>query len=447
MEAYANTPKEILETINYLQELKSKVVKPADNDNECCICLEPFSSSDEGHGNNVSLPSEMPDTVTKLRARLETFDEFFVLHPETARPNQTQRLRRLLWEYSNTTVVVQEEYPGAKVEAQAAISSRFHLPLDLMAPPYPWLHEATLRHDELRAQVTRRRHQRYETERLRRDQERARYELSERTSVALESARALEARLRDREAQRIQLLTPNNFSPRGVRAGLPSPHFDLGSEHNSNELELPPSIRSTPQPPGPARTRIATQGVQQAQSDSILDTMDDWQTQLFRDPMRPVQQQQIHPQWMDGSAQSVRATRQQTELLANGLYPPGGWYASWIRDQQHQPAPTPAVGTGRTGEAPPFSLFPPPYSGRDPQRDTAPTTAAQPDPVLTREQRLDDFERSLAEREVMLNHRHDALEARSRDIIHREALLARRSRVHGRGLPAHPQQSLMDEVD
>ena len=60
MEAYANTPKEVLETIDYLEQLKHQVVQPANDDNECSICLEPFSTSGQGQRSQTADVGETP---------------------------------------------------------------------------------------------------------------------------------------------------------------------------------------------------------------------------------------------------------------------------------------------------------------------------------------------------------------------------------------------------
>lgn len=60
MEAYADTPREVLETIDYLEQLKHQIVRPASDDSECSICLEPFSSAGRGHANDSSAEAEMP---------------------------------------------------------------------------------------------------------------------------------------------------------------------------------------------------------------------------------------------------------------------------------------------------------------------------------------------------------------------------------------------------
>lgn len=83
MEAYANTPKEVLETIDYLEQLKHQIVQPANDDDECSICLEPFTTSGQGQRNQsadvretpVSLPCGHVFGFTCLQRYLSPFGE------------------------------------------------------------------------------------------------------------------------------------------------------------------------------------------------------------------------------------------------------------------------------------------------------------------------------------------------------------------------------------
>ncbi|KAL8734357.1 MAG: hypothetical protein Q9166_001555 [cf. Caloplaca sp. 2 TL-2023] len=164
MTAYADTPEEVLETIDYLNQLQHQIVQPAKDDHECPICLETYSSKSKHDAKKplvvVDVPVALPcghvlgydcieqylspfggagnkcpmcrqklfeapykaDTVTKLRARLEAFDAYHEGLAGFKRPAHVKRVRDLLWEFSRTTVIVPEEVYSARIEAMGAVT-------------------------------------------------------------------------------------------------------------------------------------------------------------------------------------------------------------------------------------------------------------------------------------------------------------------------------------
>lgn len=73
-----------------------------------------------------------PDTVTKLRARLEAFDAFYEGNIYCARSAQVLHLRDELWKISSSTEIVLAELYTARIEALGRVC-RFDMNLRLAA--------------------------------------------------------------------------------------------------------------------------------------------------------------------------------------------------------------------------------------------------------------------------------------------------------------------------
>ncbi|KAI4277386.1 MAG: hypothetical protein L6R38_005450 [Xanthoria sp. 2 TBL-2021] len=515
MEAYADTPKEVLETIDYLDQLKHQTVQPANDGNECSICLEPFSSSGQGGANDssglaetpVSLPcghiigfkleksvaneiasnSPMcrrklfeapykPDTVTKLRARLQAFDNYFQQHPENARPDRTNRLRDLLWQFSRTTKVVPEELPRAKVEAQAAIinlnsftATRGSLQ-DFTSPA------AEPRHLQLREHMIRLRQQ---AQSVAREQERAQNEAREREAAAQERVRE-RARLvgedyqnqdgqRARAWQQPQAATRIDLSAQGDQRGQRYEHLlDEArqpprltrecyepSDYEDSDEQVGRSARGSRHPPPFARNRVLNRGAQreqrheqlsnetrqQAQSigeDSEEDSEHDYAVQDYdfargwQHPRRSSRIRRLSQGVQRGQRpeQLPNEARQQARGAQNGL--DQRWERLMVQARPRQVSTTTPTETQQTGgtqrELPGSHFHSLTYAGNR-QRDAAQTTT-QPDQPNAREQRLNALERSLDEREEALERQHQALEERERDIAQRERIADARDELH-----------------
>ncbi|KAL8756392.1 MAG: hypothetical protein Q9199_002954 [Rusavskia elegans] len=519
MEAYADTPKEVLETIDYLDQLKHQIVQPANDGNECSICLEPFSSSGRGSTNDssgvaetpVSLPCGhiigfncierylspfgearnscpmcrrklfeapyKPDTVTKLRARLEAFDNYFQQHPENARLNRTNRLRDLLWQFSRTTKVVPEELPGAKVEAQAAIinhnsftATRGSLQ-DFTSPP------AGLRHQQLREHMNRLRQQVHS---VAREQERAQNEAREREAAAQERVRE-RARLvgedyqnqdgqRARAWQQPQAATRIDLSAQGDERGqryehlldearqpprLTREHYEPSDYEDADE-QVGRSARGSRHPSRFARNRVLNRGAQREQrheqlsnetrqqaesigEDSGQDSEDHYAVQDYdftrgwQHPRRSSRirrlnqgvQQGQHPEQLPSEAR-----QQAREAPQNGLNQ--RWERLMVQATPRQAStitPAETQPNGVTQRELPGSHFHALTDAEFRQRDTAQTTT-QSHQLNAREQRLNALERSLSEQEEALERQREALEERERGLAQRERIADARDELH-----------------
>lgn len=362
-----------------------------------------------------------PDTVTKLRARLEAFDNYFQQHPENARPNRTNRLRDLLWQFSRTTQVVPEELPGAKVEAQAAIinhnsftATRGSLQ-DFTSPP------AGLRHQQLREHMNRLRQQVHS---VAREQERAQNEAREREAAAQERVRE-RARLvgedyqnqdgqRARAWQQPQAATRIDLSAQGDERGqryehlldearqpprLTREHYEPSDYEDADE-QVGRSARGSRHPPRSSRIRRLNQGLQQGQRPEQL----------------PNEARQQARGALDGPQNGLN---QRWERLMVHATPR---QASTITPAETQP-------NGGTQRELPGSHFHALTDAEFRQRDTAQTTT-QSHQLNAREQRLNALERSLSEQEEALERQREALEERERGIAHRERIADARDELH-----------------
>ncbi|KAL8985405.1 MAG: hypothetical protein Q9205_000897 [Flavoplaca limonia] len=515
MEAYANTPKEVLETIDYLEQLKHQVVQPANDDNECSICLESFSTSGQGQRNQtadvgetpVSLPCGhvfgftcierylspfgearnscpicrrklfdapyKPDTVTKLRARLEAFDKYYQRHPENAHPHQTARLRDRLWQFCRSRGIVRNELEGAIIEAQAAI---VYLTAAGIRPQNTTAQEAAHQHRQLRAQMLRLRQQAYY---LQREQEanavREQRIASERLQLerARESqpagfwqeleqsaARASQSAQGQRAQRHEQLLNEARQDARLI--GNTYMHFDSG---DSSDDEVARVLR---EPRRSARIARLSQGVQRGQRPAQPPREAEQQTPTMGGNSDEDDEAHFYPPY--GGSWRQRHT------ALNGRFDPGIRRAGRLPTEVTQPAPETSRQRGApanisnqrpmsytaTGMALPrqqqttttpaerqqnavnrrvsASLGPivDPYSTYPQRNATLTTTTPEgPNAVLdvrslqeAREQRLDTMKRTLDQREEALNRRNEALEVRERSLAHRESMMTARERIH-----------------
>ncbi|KAL8901578.1 MAG: hypothetical protein Q9192_000459 [Flavoplaca navasiana] len=519
MEAYANTPKEVLETIDYLDQLKHQVVQPANDDNECSICLEPFSTSGQGQRNQtadvgetpVSLPCGhvfgftcierylspfgearnscpicrrklfdapyKPDTVTKLRARLEAFDKYYQRHPENAHPHQTARLRDRLWQFSRSRGIVRNELEGAIIEAQAAI---VYLTAAGIRPQNTTAQEAAHQHRQLRAQMLRLRQQAYY---LQREQEanaaREQRIASERLQLdrardsqpagfwqeLQESAARTSQSARDQQAQRHEQLL-NEARPDARLIGNTYMPFDSG---DSSDDEVAPLTRDLREPRRSARIARLSQGVQRGQRPAQLPHEAEQQTPPMGGNSDEDDEAHFYPPYggswrprhsalnrrfdpgirragrlpTEVTQPAPETSRQRTAPANVSNQRPMSYLATGMAlSRQQQTTTTPAERQQNVVNRRVSASLGPildPYSTYPQRNATLATTAPErPNAVLdvrslqeAREQRLDTMKRTLDQREEALNRRNEALEARERSLAHRESMMTARERIHG----------------
>ncbi|KAL8671698.1 MAG: hypothetical protein Q9168_003798 [Polycauliona sp. 1 TL-2023] len=482
METYAKTPKEVLETIDYLQQLKHQTAQPADDDNDCSICLETYSSSLSDAGESpVSLPCGHvfgfkclerylspfgyaknscpicrrklfeapyePDTVTKLRARLEAFDSYFQRHPRAARPTRTRRLRVLLWQYSLTTEVVSEELHAARAEARAAVRNRNDHP---RASPgwHDWMHGTTDSHGGLGTHMLQLQQLQIRVLQQEREQER----------ITRLEASALEAdsRARAREQTRSGSLRYSILSHVGIE-------FEEPAAPSTGDMRPPQHSAHFFSPQRLEETRNQVRQHAQSLGENVINASEDGrqvpslQQAGRQHPRRSARtgrppslaEQALRSQLPPNEASPTQATPTSTMPPA----PPVGVYPQatstwWL------PQPTPRqLPSHHLEDALGVPLALRPYFPiENPQQDT-PQTMTQSIQPTAREQRLDSFERSLNQRaesqnqrDLDLTRRHEGLEARERDIARREALMNLRDRAAA-AQAARDRAIRMDEVD
>ncbi|KAL8648617.1 MAG: hypothetical protein Q9226_005917 [Calogaya cf. arnoldii] len=463
MEAYADTPKEVLETIDYLDQLTHQVVLPPDDNTQCPICLEPFITSDqitvvEGQVHyppEIELPVSLPcghilgfrclqrylspfgearnscpmcrrklfeapykpDTVTKLRARLEAFDNYFRQLPHHARPDQTERLRELLWQYSRTTMIEPAEERDAELEARTAV---LNYDRDSRGIPRRAANRAeAIRHTELREQMLRLRQQAHSLERA---HERVRNQAIEHSRLQREREATLVARARlGRESYRDQV----NQSARARQQPQAAMRIDL-SAPGDQEGQIQGLPNEARQP-----TRSVEEGSDENDSEAQGYRTSQGQQQLRRSSWhRLLIQQEIQQERVQNAArQPVRETPPpRTELNLRMIAQSRAAQAAIMQAQNQQRAAT-------QRQLPPPAFYHHPFTHAPTSQQDAAQTTAQPEGPIAREQRLNTLKRSLDEREAALNGRDANLDVRERNLAHRERLLASRDRVYAARLP------------
>ncbi|KAL8851945.1 MAG: hypothetical protein Q9221_003156 [Calogaya cf. arnoldii] len=350
-----------------------------------------------------------PDTVTKLRERLEAFDNYFRQLPQHARPDQTKRLRVLLWQYSRTTTIVQAEWHDAVMEARTAVLNHDR---DLRGIPRRAANRAeALRHTELREQMLRLRQQALSLERAHEQVQNQAIEHSrlqrEREATMVARARLGRENYRDQINQRARA---RQQSQAAIRIDLPTPGDQEGQPQGlSNEARQPARsiLEDANEDDSEAQGYRATQDQQQPRRSSRI-----------RLSIQQTQQERVQ----NAARQPVRETpppRTEENLRMNAQSRAAQTAIMEAQNQQR-------AATQRQQLAPPQFYRPFGLTNAEIQQQDAPQTTAQPEGHNAREHRLNTLKRSLDEREANLNGRDANLEVRERNLAHRERLLASR---------------------
>ncbi|KAI4239246.1 MAG: hypothetical protein LQ349_000501 [Xanthoria aureola] len=520
MEAYADTPREVLETIDYLEQLKHQIVRPASDDNQCSICLEPFSSAGRGHANHSSAEAEMPvslpcghiigfkcmerylspfgearnscplcrrklfeapympDTVTKLRARLEAFDDYFQQHPQNARPDRTHRLRDLLWQFSRTTKTVPEELRHAKREAETAtlVYDRLLHPTTGTPRRRPTPFTVVGLQSPLEIVDRRPRGRRDVIQQQAQRGQRGNAELERTRPVAEDSWGSDDSSESDDlwefgEQHPVELMNQqqlNRSEAREVGSQLARQRAEeLGSRRLSredNRGQVGQAAQGWRERMLSARLGHLNQAVQQGQGHEqlpnearqqqarpIREASEDAEDDFVAYDYPPLRGWGHQARRASGILQGHRRLQSPTEAgqpvpeTPPRAGPPQAWLDPWgatyqmmmgpARPLQQAPPTTPTVTPphnrrtqlGRSGA----HALTPTYA-EIVQRDPAPPTTTQTDELNAREQRLDALRRSLEARERALERRHQALEERELRVAQREGAADARSELHHR---------------
>ena len=419
-----------------------------------------------------------PDTVTKLRARLEAFDKYFQSHPENAHPHRTARLRDLLWQFSRSRGIIRSELEGATIEAKTAI---VYLTAASIRPQNTTAQEAARQHQQLGAQMLRLRQQAYylqreqeviaarerriATERMQLDRARDSQRGGFWEQLQQSAARTGHSTQEDQRGQRHEhLLNEARQDARSI--GNTYMPFDSG---DSSDEEVAPPNRDLREPRRSARIARHSQGVQQGQHSAQLPHEAEQQTPTMGGNSDEVNEAQFYPPYGGSwhprhsalnrrfdpgvrrpgqlpaeATQPIPETSRQTGARPNtsNWRPTSYIDAEMARFRQQQATIAAAErhenGGNRRGPVGP-GLILDPYNS-DPQRHATTTTTApeRPNAVLgardlqeAREQRLNTIKRTLDQREEALNRRNQALDARERSLAHRESMVTARERIHG----------------
>lgn len=421
----------------------------------------------------------IPDTVTKLRARLEAFDDYFQQHPQNARPDRTHRLRDLLWQFSRTTKIVPEELRRAKREAELAtlVYARLIHPTNgtprrqptpfnvagLQSPLEIVDRPPRGRRDVIQQQAQRGQRENGELERTRpvaEDSwgsddswesddfwgfgEQHPVELMNQQQLNRSEAREVGSQL---APQRAEELGSRRLSREGNRGQVGQ--AAQGWRQRMLSARVGHLNQAAQQGQGQGHEQLPNEARQQ-QARPIREASEDAEDDFFAYDYPPLRGWGHQARRASGILQGHRHPQSPTEVgqpvpqTPPRAGPPQAWLDPWgatyqmmmgpARPQQQAPPTTPAVtppNNRRTHLGRYSAHAPTPTYAEIVQRDPAPTTP-QIDELNAREQRLDALRRSLEARERALERRHQALEERELRVAQREAAADARSELHRR---------------